>query len=106
VQTVDRASREYVQAEVNATVQGQPYDPTGDVVEFAFTAVGGRPSTWYSGGWDGTQPIPGSNAYVAQVLIGPGSSGPTLGAGRYTVWIRITDNPEQPVIQIGQLTVT
>ncbi|MFC8676686.1 hypothetical protein ACFUEN_28875 [Streptomyces griseorubiginosus] len=106
MQTIYRASREYVGAEVTATVQGQPYDPTGDVVEFAFTAIGGHPETWYPGGWDGTNPIPGSNAYRAQALVGPSSPGPTLASGRYTVWIRITDSPEQPVIPVGQLTVT
>lgn len=106
MQRIDRSSREYVQAAVQATVQGQPYNPTGDVVEFAFTTVSGRPSTWYAGGWDGTSPISGSAAYRAQVLVGPGSSGPTLTPGQYTVFIRITDNPEQPVIPIGQLAVT
>ncbi|MFI1535567.1 hypothetical protein [Streptomyces anandii] len=106
MESVDRDSREYVQAEVAVTVQGQPYNPTGDVVEFAFTAIGGRPSTWYPGGWDGTQPIPGTNAYRAQVLVGPASGGPILAAGRYAMFIRITDTPEQPVIPVGQLTVT
>lgn len=107
MQSIDRDSREYVQAEVTATVQGQPYDPTTDVVEFAVTEIGARPDVWYPGGWDGTQPIVGTTGtYRAQFLVGPGSTGPTLTRGRYTVWIRITDNPEQPVIPVGQLTVT
>ncbi|MET7746196.1 hypothetical protein [Streptomyces sp. NPDC005385] len=106
MQSIDRDSREYVEAEVTATVQGLAYDPTSDLVEFAFTAIGARPGTWYTGGWDGTQPIPGTNAYRAQVLVGPSSAGPVLAKGKYTVWIRITDNPEQPVIAYGQLTVT
>ncbi|MFJ4787573.1 hypothetical protein [Streptomyces sp. NPDC088794] len=106
MQTIDRDSREFVGAEVTATVQGQPYDPTSDPVEFAFTAIGGRPVTWYEGGWDGQNPIPGTNSYRAQVLVGPGSPGPTLAKGKYAVSIRITDNPEQPVIPVGQLTVT
>ncbi|MDT0435617.1 MULTISPECIES: hypothetical protein [Streptomyces] len=106
MQTIDRDSREYIGAEVTVTSQGQPYNPTVDVVEFAFTAVGGRPTTWYTGGWDGTNPIPGTNTYRAQVLVGPGSPGPVLSRGRYAVFIRITDTPEQPVIPLGQLTVT
>jgi hypothetical protein len=106
VQTIDRDSREYVGADITATIQGEPYNPTSDVVEFAFTPVSGRPTTWYAGGWDGTGPTTGSGAYRAQVLVGPGSTGPTLTAGKYTVWIRITDNPEQPVIPVGQLAVT
>ncbi|MER8030728.1 hypothetical protein ABTZ78_17415 [Streptomyces bauhiniae] len=106
MQTIDRDSREYVGAEITATVQGQPYNPTSDPVEFAFTAIGRRPDTWHQGGWDGDQPLPGTRTYRAQLLVGPASTGPTLTAGRYTVWVRITDNPEQPVIAVGQLTVT
>jgi hypothetical protein len=106
VQRIDRSSREFVEAAVKVSMQGEPYNPTGDTVEFAFTEVSGRPTTWYSGGWDGTGPISGSTAYRAQVLVGPGSTGPTLTPGMYAIFIRITDNPEQPVILVGQLTVT
>jgi hypothetical protein len=106
VQRIDRASREYVQAQVEATFEGEPYDPTVAPVEFAFTAVGARPETWYSGGWDGVHPIPGTLAYRAQVLVGPGSDGPILTPGKWAVFIRITDTPEQPVIPVGQLVVT
>jgi hypothetical protein len=106
VQSIARESRQFVQAQVDVTVAGRPYNPTADPVEFAFTTVGGRPDTWHTGGWDGTDPIPGSNAYRAQVLIGPGSTGPTLTAGRYAVWLRVTDDPEQPVMPVGQLVVT
>jgi hypothetical protein len=106
VRSIDRDSRQYVQAQVDVTVAGQPYNPTVDTVEFAFAAIGGRPQTWYPGGWDGVQPIPGTNAYRAQVLVGPGSNGPTLAAGQYAVFLRITDTPEQPVINVGQLAVT
>ncbi|MEW2301984.1 hypothetical protein AB0958_18755 [Streptomyces sp. NPDC006655] len=106
MQSIDRDSRQYVQAQVEATAAGEPYNPTVDMVEFAFTAVGGRPETWYPGGWDGLQPIPGTNAYRAQVLVGPGSNGPVLAAGRYAVFLRITDTPEQPVFNVGQLNVT
>ncbi|MCX5239823.1 hypothetical protein OG824_31940 [Streptomyces prunicolor] len=106
MQTIQRESREYVGAEVTVTVQGQPYNPTGDVVAFAFAPIGGRPASWYEGGWDGSQPIPGTTAYRAQVLVGPSSGGPTLDPGRYAVYIRVTDAPEQPVIPVGQLTIT
>jgi len=106
VQRIDRSSLQYVQASVQATVQGEPYNPTADVVEFAFTDVSGRPTTWYPGVWDGTGPISGSTAYRAQVLVGPGGTGPTLAPGKYAVFIRITDNPEQPVLPVGQLAVT
>ncbi|MFE5140320.1 hypothetical protein ACFRDV_22030 [Streptomyces fagopyri] len=106
MKSVDRESREFVPAEVTVTVQGEPYNPTHDIVEFAFTAIGARPTVWWPGGWDGSQPIPGTNAYRAQVLTGPDSGGPAFTKGKYAVFIRITDNPEQPVIPVGQLTVT
>ena len=105
MQRIDRDSRQYVQADIAATLQGQPYNPTADLVEFAFTTANDRPTTWYTGGWDGTNTIPGSSAYRAQVLVGPVSTGPTLAPGTYTVWIRITDNPEQPIIPVGQLNI-
>lgn len=106
MQSVDRSSREYVQALVDVTADTGAYNPTVDVVEFAFTTGTSRPTTWYAGAWDGTSPIPGSNTYRAQVLIGPGSTGPVLDPGKYAVWIRITDNPEQPVISFGWLSIT
>ncbi|MGR3875800.1 hypothetical protein ACUXZZ_45525 (plasmid) [Streptomyces graminifolii] len=106
MQSIDRDSRQFVQARVQATVAGQPYNPTVDTVEFAFTSIGGRPETWYPGGWDGTDPIPGTTDYRAQVLIGPGSNGPVLAAGKYAVFLRITDQPEVPVMPVGQLNIT
>lgn len=103
--SIDRDSRQFVQAQVAATVAGQPYNPTTDTVEFAFATGTGRPDTWYTGSWT-TATISGTNTYWAQILIGPGGSGPVLTVGRYFVWIRITDNPEQPVIPVGWLAIT
>lgn len=103
--TLDRDSRQYVQAQVTAIVAGEPYNPTVDTVEFAFPSGNGRPSTWYTGSWN-TTTVSGTNTYWAQILIGPGSSGPVLAVDRYFVWIRITDNPEQPIIPVGWLAIT
>lgn len=103
--SIDRTSRQYVQAQVSAKVAGEPYNPTSDVVEFAFPTGNNRPETWFTGSWN-TTPTSGTNTYWAQILIGPGSSGPVLTAGRYFVWIRITDTPEQPVIPVGWLAIT
>ncbi|MFE9127090.1 hypothetical protein ACFYOF_16995 [Streptomyces sp. NPDC007148] len=106
MQEIDRDSREYVGAEVSATVQGQPYNPTNDLVEFAFTSGSARPTDWYPGGWESTEPSTAISSYRAQILIGPGSPGPSLEPGRYMTWLRITDSPEQPVVQIGWLAIT
>lgn len=107
MESISSLSRECVLAEVEVTEQGLAYNPTSDVVEFAFTAIGDRlPATWFVGSWDGTQPVPGTTAYRAQVLVGPGSSGPVLAVGKYQVWIRITDSPEVPVLPVGHLAIT
>ncbi|KIF67622.1 hypothetical protein HY68_01605 [Streptomyces sp. AcH 505] len=107
MESISSLSLEFVQAEVTATRRGVPYNPTDDVVAFAFTAIGtSRPDTWYTGGWDGDDPIPGTHSYRAQVLVGPAGSGPALAVGRYQMWIRISDSPEVPVLPVGQLAIT
>jgi hypothetical protein len=101
------ASLEYVQAPVIATVGGSPFNPTGDPVQFAFLTGTAAPTgpDWKAGSWDGTQPRPTGNAYLAQCLVGPGGT-VTLAPGTYTMWIKITDSPEVPVIPVGLLTIT
>jgi hypothetical protein len=105
--TQSALSREFVPAAVTATAAGQPVNPTGDVVEFAFTAISAKPVTgdWKSGSWDGTQPQTPGNAYIAHCLVGPGGT-VQLAAGRYQMWIRVTDDPEIPVIPFGLLNIT
>lgn len=88
--------------------QGQPVNPTTDTVQFAFTAdrmtepqsgdwVLGSWSTWAPGGT--IKPV-----YRAVCLVGPGGA-KTLTAGRYWIWVRVTDNPEIPVLSAGELQV-
>lgn len=96
-------SLQYVQAQVQAMVQGEPYNPTADSVAFAFTANGVSPSMWTAGSWDGTSPR-SNGTYVAQVLVGPGGA-VTLPVGTYTMWLQVTDSPEIPVISVGLLTI-
>lgn len=105
MQSMSVQSLEYVQAQVTATVAGAPYNPTVDVVEFAFTIGNAQPAQWYAGSWDSSQPNPGTNAYCAQILVGPGGT-VALSQGRYTYWIKIHDNPETPVLPVGQLAIT
>jgi len=96
--TISAASLEYVPARVTAISHGKPYDPTGDVVEFAFTTPGTSlvGAHWYAGSWDGTDPLPGTGTeYVAVCMIGPGGT-TQLAPGQYQVSVRITDSPEIP----------
>jgi len=85
---------EYLPFAVSLEVDGQPYNPTGDRVEFAFMPVspGSDPGSgdWHTGSWDTVAP----ETYNAQVLVGPANGGVALAVGQYYPWIRITDSPE------------
>lgn len=97
-------SLQYVTFAVLPTSFGGAINPTGDTVQFAFTLGGANPSTWYAGTWASTTPLT-SGAYLAQCLVGPGGT-VALTRGSYSCWIKITDNPEIPVIPAGQLQIT
>ena len=99
-------STQYVQVQVTAR-SASGYDPTGDTVQFAFTPLT-YPQTqpgsgdWHAGSW-ATFPGP---AYWAQCLAGPANGGISLAVGTYQVWVKITDNPEVPVLQPFLLEIT
>lgn len=103
-------STKYVPITVTATSPTGPINPTGDVVKFAFMlipagGVSGNPgmSDWHTGTWA----TPTAGVYVALCLVGPANSGVVLsGAGTYTIWINIADNPEVPVDPVGLLQLT
>jgi hypothetical protein len=99
-------STEYVRYQVTATINGLPYNPTSDVVSFAFLPVGATPAggSWVVGSWESYTQY-GQAVYVARCLIGP-SGGHALTKGDYIVWIQIVDSPEEPVRVIGNLTIT
>jgi hypothetical protein len=97
-------SLQYIQVQVLATVLGAPIDPTSDVVQFAFTLNGANPGTWSTGSWASDAPL-ANGAYIAQCLVGPGGT-VTLTRGTWTTWIKVTDDPEIPVITAGELQIT
>jgi hypothetical protein len=104
VLTISSLSTEYVQAPISATAAGVPVDPTSDQVQFAFMATSSPGvSDWHVGSWETIAP----NTYLAQCLVGPGSGGIVLPAGAtYQIWVKVTDNPEVPVRQVGLLKIT
>lgn len=104
VVTISALSTEYVQVPVSATTAGVPINPTSDQVQFAFMATGNPTSgDWHLGSWQTIAPT----TYVAQILVGPGSGGVPLTAGTtYSIWVKVTDNPETPVRQVGLLKIT
>ena len=92
--------------QVPVTIQSPAgYDPTGDVVQFAFTALSYptiEPSVWYTGSWV-TFAGP---AYWAQCLVGPANSGVSLAIGTYQGWTKVTDSEAVPVEQSFLLKIT
>lgn len=76
-------------------------NPTGDAVQMAVVPINTQPVTWAAASWETINGV-----YYASVLIGPGSTIGTLAAGRYTVFVKITDSPEIPVLAAaGILTI-
>lgn len=95
--TISDLSTVYVKSRVIATKNGAAYDPTGDTVEVAFKAPGVDPTgpDWHAASWETS----GTN-YYARLLVGPGAGGLVLAVGTYHMWVRITDNPETPVVEV------
>lgn len=98
-------STEYVEIPVSVVKSGAVVSPTADTVQFAFMPLGKAPgvSDWHAGDWE---TLPGPPAvYMARVLVGPGTGGVVVPAGSYVVWVKVTDNPEVPVLQAGTLVI-
>jgi hypothetical protein len=75
------------------------YDPTADVVEAAFKTPGVNPGApdWKTASWV----TPSTGRFFALCLVGPGAGAViNLAAGTYKMWLRITDNPEIPVLPV------
>lgn len=103
-----RLDTEYVIIPVSASKAGTAYNPTADVVQFAFmptpTQVPGV-SDWVNGSWE-TVPTSVLYPYNAKCLVGPGTAAVTaLTLGSYSIYLKIFDNPEIPVRVVGSLAV-
>jgi len=104
---MSRLSTQYVFIPVQATKSGVAYNPTGDPVVFAFMPQATQVpqvSDWVAGSWD-TNTTSVLYPYSAKCLVGPsGTTNP--GIGTYYMYIRVTDNPEIPVLLGGILQIT
>lgn len=104
--SLSQLATQYVFVPVSATLLGVPYNPTGDPVQFAFMPTATQvPQTadWQSGAWD-TDATNVLYPYSAKCLVGPAGT-ITLGIGTYLVYIKVTSNPEIPVLLGGQLQI-
>lgn len=93
---VSIASEQYVRVPISEVTGA---DPTGDNVYMAFPVAGVDPSVFYAGSW-----MTLSGIYYARCLVGP--SGPaTLPIDYYDVYVKVSDDPETPVLYSGTLEV-
>lgn len=98
---IQSSSSEFFRVLVTATDSSGSINPTGDTVDFAFISGTDEPTsstTWSAGSWEST-----SSPYVARILIG--GTGTVLSVGTYGAWIKITDNPEVPILACGVVTI-
>lgn len=94
--TISSLATLMVQVPITARLNGSPnYNPTGDLVQLAFMPGAVKPGNtdWTTGSW-ATDPGP---EYLAQCLVGPAGA-VTLPIGAWTIWVRIVDSPEIPVL--------
>ena len=102
----------YITVAVTAEYEdGTAFDPTVDVVQFAFIGLyattqqaADYPPTsatvWTNGEWD-----PNATS-TATILIGQDNDALTLAVGSYQVWMRVIDSPEVPVLWCGPMIVS
>jgi hypothetical protein len=98
---ISTQSLQYVKVPITATKGGVAFDPSGDVVQMAFSAsehLGANP-TWCTASWEDT-----TGGHLARCLVGTGGAA-TLAAGTHWVFVKVTDSPESPVISAGPIIV-
>lgn len=96
-------SKIYLRSHITASKDGvEGYNPTTDAVRFGFSSSGDHnDAVWGDGSWE-TKVTSEGNRYYARYLYG---STVSLPPGFYTVFVHITDNPEVPVLDIGNIQV-
>jgi hypothetical protein len=101
VLTIRADSTEYLRVRVDVKADdGSVLVPTGFPVEVGFSATEGIPDTFTTAAWV-TDTAGPTTVYRAQLLVTAGD----LTRGVYTAFVRITANPEIPVIEADTLRV-
>ncbi len=95
----------YIYSDCTVTKAGVAYDPTTDVVKWAFLPVGSPLSgaTWTTGSWETVGSVHSARILVAAV-VGVGAD-IVLPIGNYTAYYQVTDSPEAPRIPCGTVSV-
>lgn len=101
---ISTLSTEYVRIPVSARVSGAWVNLTADAVTIALPARGVAPVSgdWKAASWE-TDSTTSPATYYARLLVGPGAGGTTYLAGPYDCYVKVTDNPEVPVLLAGQV---
>ena len=105
---MSQLATQYVFIPVQATRSGVAYNPTGDAVQMAFmpqATQSPQVSDWVAASWD-TNQTGVIYPYSAKCLVGPSGGVISLGLGTYYMYLKITDNPEIPVLLGGILQIT
>lgn len=105
---MSQLSTQYVFIPVQATRSGVAYNPTGDSVQMAFmpqATQSPQVSDWVAASWDTNQSSV-INPYSVKCLVGPTGGVISLSLGTYYMYVKITDNPEIPVLLGGILQIT
>lgn len=91
---------------ISHRIAGVETDPTGYVVEAAFTATAGElPTTWYPAAWETIPTAAGTDSWWVRIGIGPLSAVGTLAAGDHLAHVRVTvSGSERPELQAGIVT--
>lgn len=91
-------TKEYLRTTVTTSA-----DPTGTPPQFAFLLADTEPVTadWRTGEWVGAWT---NGSVTARILVGPGTS-VVFTPGNWRCWLRITDNPEIPVMRVDLVRV-
>jgi hypothetical protein len=96
---ISALSREFVRVAIESDPE---VDPTSDPVALAVIAASSAPveADWINGTWETD-----SDTVYARLEVGPGTTRGALTANVYDVWVKITDNPEVPVLRAGSIDV-
>ena len=94
-------SSQYFRVQVSAQISTGALNVSADPVAFAFLPNNTEPTSstvFTTGSWEST-----STPYVAQCLIGP--LGLVLPIGSYIAYVKVTSNPEVPILAAGLLVI-